>query len=204
MTAFSYPLTMPTEPKPRSAKYRMVKAQTTSRSPYSFASQSYDWGGSQWQVDLEYPPMKKIEARAWVAFLLELQGKSGTFYFYPPDDPVLGTGGGTPVIDTVISNSKVSITGGPNSTTNWLLAGDWFSFANGELKRTVKAVDTNSSGHATIIFAPPSRQVPSVAGQVSTATARGIFELVSENIEFDIDLLQIHGIKLVIQEAIRV
>lgn len=202
--AFSYPLTMPTDPEPSAVNYRLKRAQTESRSPFSFASQVYDWGGALWEVDLEYPPMTKAQARSWIAFLMELKGQVGTFYFTPPDDRVLGVGGGTPVIDTVISTTKVNITGAPNSTNGWLIAGDWFSFANGELKRVISTVNSDGSGNAQIIFNPKSRQTPSAASQVATSAAKGIFRLSSADIEFNIASAQIHGFKLVIEEAIGV
>ena len=202
--AFSYPLTMPAYPKPSEIIYRLRAAQTTSTSPFSFASQIADWGGQQWEVDLAYPPMTKTEARSWVSFLLELRGRVGSFYFYPPDDRVLGVGGGSPVVSTKISIASVSITGAPNSTSGWLNAGDWFSFANGELKRVIGNVNSDGSGNAKIIFSPNIRQDPSPSSQVATETARGIFELVDPNIKFDVTKVQHHGFRIVIQEKINV
>lgn len=204
MSAFSYPLTMPSHPKPRSANYRLMSAQVESKSPFSFSSQVASWGGQQWEVDLDYPPMTKVQARSWVAFLLELRGKTGTFYFHPPEDPVLGIGGGSPIVSTAIDIAKISITGAPVSTAGWLASGDYFSFANGELKRVIGNVDTDGSGHAQIIYQPNSRQAPSPTSQIATTNAKGIFCLVSPNIQFSVELLQLHGIRLVIEEAIRV
>lgn len=200
--AFSYPLTMPASPFPVSVKWRLNKAQTESKSPFTFQTQTYDWLGSQWVVDVEYPIMTILEARAWVAFLLELQGKKGSFYFNPPDTPVLGNGGGTPVISSVTNRNTVVISGATANQSPWLMAGDYFSFSNGELKRCVSDANSNGSGVVTVNFAPHYRTIPTVSSQVATLSARGIFRLASSNVEFTVQGIMHHKLQLVFEEVI--
>lgn len=203
---YTYPLTMPTTPKPEEILHRLIRIQAKSISPYTGASQTYAHQGAYWQFQLNYPTMTQTNINAWIAFLLKLKGMVGTFYFSDPD-PLLGNiYTSTPIVAAGGFDSdmcSVETSGWTASKTGLLLPGDWISFSNYEYKRVTTQVDSDGSGNATIYFEPRQRTVVSASTAIATGTsAKGIFKLSDPNIEYSSNELKYGKISLSIVEAI--
>jgi hypothetical protein len=107
--------------------------------------------------------MKRPIAAPWVAFLAELEGRSGRFFgFDPAATSPLGSGGSDSPLVKGSSQTGKSLTTDDwaISTAGLLLPGDYFE-VNGELKMVTASVDSDGAGDATIAFTPSLRAPPS-------------------------------------------
>lgn len=91
-----------------------------------------------------------------------------------------GAGGGTPVLSATVDAgaTQLPISGGPLSTTGFLLQSDWIA-VNGELKMVTADVDTDGAGAATINVWPEVHKDAASATPVQTepASISGTFVL---------------------------
>ena len=148
MAAFSYPLVIPTNVVPSNCIWRIITKQAYSESPFTGSYQVYTHQGAYIEVDITYPPMSRAQAAQWVAFLAELQGLEGTFYFADPDGDIRGTGLGTPLIAAggfASDGLSVATDGWAAGSTDVLVKGDWIQFSNYEYKRVVADVTSACS-----------------------------------------------------------
>ena len=71
-----------------------------SMSPFTYQQQAVAHAGQRWEVDVTLPAMNRADAEQWVAFLVSLRGRFGTFTL---GDPVgaspRGSAGGTPLVN---------------------------------------------------------------------------------------------------------
>lgn len=61
-----------------------VHVAADSRSPYTLQGQTYQFQGSMWRASFDLPGMTRAQAEPWIAFLLALRGKFGTFLMSDP------------------------------------------------------------------------------------------------------------------------
>jgi len=78
-------LSLPGSPAFASSQFGLVSNTQTFISPLSGQSQSIERPGARWRADYTLPPMKRAQAAAWQALLLQLRGGAGRFYGYDPD-----------------------------------------------------------------------------------------------------------------------
>src|SRR6185369_1502761 len=100
--SFSYPLTMPTSPAPKSMTPGWDHAQGITESEFDYSDQVTDWGGEVWEfIGVQLPPMLRAQAMEWVAFFGKLYGQVGSFLFSPPGykTPRGGWGADSPQVD---------------------------------------------------------------------------------------------------------
>ena len=203
MPLYSYPLTMPTTPKPANSEWTLNMVQGVSTSPFTFKEQIVEHQGKRWEWTLQYPKMTQTTAQAWIEFILELHGKVGTFYFADPDGNVRGVPLGSPVV-TAFASDKLSVTssGWTATKTGVLLKGDWISFSNYEYKRVMADVNSDGSGNATIYFEPAMHTTVGAGTTIATTDAKGIFKLADPKTKFTSDFLKHYEMSLIIVEAI--
>lgn len=175
----TYPINLPSN-HITSMVLTMDFANALTESPMSFASQVYDWGGVRWRLDFTLPPLHREDAEEWIAFLLALRGRKGTFLAGDPSGGTpRGVGGGMPLVKGANQTGQtLLIDGAPISTTGWLKKGDYFQLGTGltsRLYKLIEDVNTNGSGEATLEFLPSLRS-PSVDNATVTITnAKGLF-----------------------------
>jgi len=194
---------MPTAPVPAQSEFLLNMVQGVSTSPFTFKEQIVEHQGKRWEFTLQYPKMTQAAAQAWIEFILELNGKVGTFYFADPDGNCRGTCLGSPTV-TAFASDKLSVTtGGWTATkTGVLLKGDWISFSNYEYKRVMADVNSDGSGNATVYFWPAMRSTVAGGTAIATTAAKGIFKLADPKTKFSSDFLKYYEMSLVIVEAI--
>ena len=124
--SISYPLALPTHTGMSDITFRTTNAVAFSRSPFTFSGQVFAYSGQMWQADVTLPPMHRVDAEKWVAWLVSLRGQYGTFLLSDPVSPTIrGTATSATITGTAQSNSvTVSMTG-------TLLAGDMIQIGTG-------------------------------------------------------------------------
>jgi hypothetical protein len=66
-------ITKPTSPGWRNVTPHFHKVRSRNVSPFTMASQAYDWAGSAWSFTFELPPINdNTTAQAWITFLYDL------------------------------------------------------------------------------------------------------------------------------------
>ena len=95
--AISYPLTLPSHTGMMNVTFRAVNQTAMTMSPFSFKQQIHNHLGERWEAEVQLPPMRRTDADQWIAFLLSLKGRSGTFLMGDPRGATArGPLGGTP------------------------------------------------------------------------------------------------------------
>ena len=77
--AITYPLTLPSDPGPRSTNWSLQSAVGVAESGYDFKQQVQQFEGQRWVVSATYPTMSAEKAGPMRAFIAKLYGRRGTF-----------------------------------------------------------------------------------------------------------------------------
>lgn len=140
-------------------------------SPLSRATQSAELPGAVWTAQMQLPTMTEVRWRAFTAWLVQLRGAAGRFYFSPPHAllPAGGAVAGSPTVTQVPTRTSLRIAGLPANAVP-LRAGDLFHVVTGtatrELKILTQDAETNASGAVTAFFEPPLRRLPAVGAAI--------------------------------------
>lgn len=188
----TYPVDMPSNVAMESIVMSMEFVNTITRSPFSMASQVYDWGGMAWKIDGSLPIMKREIAEEWIAFALSLRGVKGTFLAGDPSGGTpRGVGGGTPLVKGAgQTGSTLIVDGCPVSTSGWLKKGDYFQLGSGASSRLYKLIedaDTDVSGECTLEFVPTLRGSPADNSALTITNAKGVFRMDSNTVPWTAD-----------------
>jgi len=181
----SYPLTFPTHTGVSSVNLiaRNVIGQTSS--PFTMATQTYQFQGARWEADISLPPMKRDDAEVWIAFFMKLYGSVGSFLLGDPNGATprgsAATAAGTPVVNGASqTGNNLNIDGLPASATGYLKAGDYIQLGSGAAARLYKVLDdvnSNASGQAALTIWPDLRSSPADGASVVVSSAKGLFHL---------------------------
>lgn len=176
-------------------------------SPFSAESQVYAHQAEWWEVDVTLPPMKRIDAEPWVAFLLALNGKEGTFLLGDPVNTApRGVGTGTPLVKGASQTGKTLLTDGWTAgQTGIMKAGDWFQFGSGSSSRLHKVVqDANSdgSGNATLEIWPRLRESPADNAPIVVSSPKGVFRLSSNVREWALERAGFYAVSFTAREVL--
>ncbi|CAN5264019.1 hypothetical protein BH10PLA2_BH10PLA2_00710 [soil metagenome] len=155
-------ITMPSTPNFRSSKFGLETNTQRFESPLTKSVQRLVLAGSRWGITATLPRMNRSQAAAWQAFFLKCEGSANNFYGFDPDakNP-RGAATGTPLVKGGSqTGGTLIIDGCPANATGWMKAGDYFSWANGELKMLTQDANTNGSGETTLAFKPNIRTSP--------------------------------------------
>lgn len=200
-----YPLSPPTARGPRGVTIRARSAVGMSVSPFTFSQQVYVHQGEMWELDVEIPPVRRSDAEEWVAFLLALNGREGTFLM---GDPVnispRGNWSGAATVNGAGQLGKVlNIHGLAAGATG--RSGDWFQLGTGAsstLHKLTLNFTASGAGAATINFWPRLRRSPPHNAPIITSSPRGLWRLAGDIREWSMDLAAVYGIKFAAIEAL--
>jgi len=190
--ALTYPLSLPTSIGIQNIQFTAITATTLTQSPFTFAQQVQSWPGEMWQADVTIPPCGNDVAEQWVAFLISLRGRYGTFYLNDPLN-IEPRGSATTLTITGSQNSS-SVTATINGTLN---AGDWFNTPNYGLHKVTQNI--TSSGTMEIF---PALREDLTAASCTLANAKGIFRLSTNESFWNINELNSYGITFGAMEAL--
>lgn len=164
--SIDYPLSMPTVPAPRSIEWRPLAAVAALVSPFTLHQQVQAHQGQMWDARVSYPRMAETTAHQWIALVLKLNGRQGTFLF---GDSVRKTPyglGGSPVVDGAAQTGQSLLTRGWPPSTNGLLIGgmDWIQIGGSLVDQPFSGVATwntdvwvsaRASSSVTLSFSDP-------------------------------------------------
>jgi len=182
----TYPITLPTDPRPRELSCQQVSRVAVSTSPFTGQSQVYAHPGQWWEINFELPPLYGSLAAQWAAALLSLNGREGTFNFAPTDPTPQVAVSGTVVV-AAIDGYELDLTG----MTGTFTPGDWIQIETGLYRVTTGA--TAASGAATIeVWPKPRSEIVAETSTVDYATPVGIFRLF-DSFQWDMDVARLYG-----------
>lgn len=194
--SISYPLTLPTTIGMSQITISANNVDVFTMSPFTFGQgQVLQYPGEMWTASVSIPPIKRDLAESWVAFLLSLHGRVGTFLM---GDPNAKAARGTATSLTVSGSSgSSSVT---VVMTGTLLAGDYIQIGTG-LDATLHKVLVDKSGGGTLEIWPALRKERTSVAAV-TANTVGLFRLSSSVASWQIDQISSYGITFDCMEAI--
>ncbi len=179
MTVLSFPSITPS-----SAEFGLISNTQSFVSPLAGTTQTLELPGSRWRCKVEFEALTDAQRRQLSAFLAQLRGQAGRFYYGDPGYKVAGPGGsagGSPVVKGASQSGTSLMTDGWTANTGILQAGDYVSFdtdSGRELHMLVADVNSDTSGNATLPFATPMRTAPGDTATVTVAGANCIMRLV--------------------------
>ena len=205
--AITFPLSFPSVTGVMSITWRAVRSDIMTMSPTTFVQQIIRNQGQRWEADITLPPMKRDNAEEFLAFLLQLDGRQGTFLLSPPGSGTArGVADGAPVINGASqTGSELAIDGLSVSTTNYLKAGDFFQLGSGStarLHKVVKDVDSNGAGEATLDIWPNLREAPVDGSTVILSQPAGLFRLDRPIADWSFRDAALYGMAFGIMEAL--
>ncbi len=159
--------TLPSIPGFTGTRLSSVHRTLVSRT-HSGRVQTRKVGGHHWRLTARYPAMTRDQFAPIWSFLMEQEGRFGTFQVVPPDLVVpRGVATGIPnVAAPAASGTTVQTQGWTANVIGILKAGDVFKFAGHAKVYMVTAdANTDATGAATLQFKPPL--VQNVAGTES-------------------------------------
>ncbi len=183
--AISYPVTPPTTPYPSAIELTPTATTGVSISPYTGQHQVYQYPAQLWRMSVQLPPLTRSQAEPWIAFLLSLNGRAGTFTMGDPMGRTpRGIATGTPVVNGGSQTGTTLITDGwTTSQTGILLAGDYIQLGTSLHRVTVDA-DSDVSGNSTLEIWPRLRTSPADNATITTTNTTGIWRLMSDEMPF--------------------
>lgn len=201
----SYPLTPPSAPTFSGITLTPKSAVGESRSPFTFESQYYAHQGQMWQGELRLPPMTRAEAEPWIAFLLSLNGKAGTFLMgIAGAGTPRGAATGTPLVQGASQTGQSLVTDGWTAgVTGILKAGDYFQLGSGVdsyLHKLLADANTDGSGNATFDIWPRLRVSPADNAAITVLNPKGTWRLATNDMPFDIGVGNIYGVGFLVVE----
>lgn len=205
--AITYPISLPSAPGPRNVEWSPMAAVSSSSSPFTFQQQVQAHQGQLWVARISLPPMAESLGEPWVAALLSLNGRQGTFLW---GDRVRkaprGTAGGTPLVNGAAQVGQELVTDGwPASVNGVLLMGDLIQIGSGATTRMykiLKNVNSNGSGQATLDIWPRLRESPADNAAIVTSEPKCVWRLKDNIMDWSVNTAKHFGLEIDAVEAI--
>jgi hypothetical protein len=159
---------MPTSPGFTTSRFYLETNTQRFESPLTKTVQRVLLGGSRWSASYSLPAMDKLQAAAWRAFFLLLEGSTNTFNAFDPDHKNVFGAGGTPVVSGANQTGSTLTISGCTASALFLGMGRYFS-VNGELKMLTSPAIADGSGNTTLNFKPALRSSPVNGAAIITA-----------------------------------
>ena len=200
--AITFPLSTPTNIGIANIIFSADNATAISQSPFTYAQQVVKHQGERWRASVSLPPMKRVDAENWVAFLLSLRGQYGTFLLGDPNCITprgsAATNPGTPlVMGASQTGQDLIIDGLPISVTGYLYPGDYVQLGAGissKLHKVLTQVNSDSSGKAELTLWPSITTAPADNATVTLIGAKGLFRLSNNVTSWEINNISSYGI----------
>ena len=198
--AISYPVSLPTHTGIAQIELRAVNAVAYSQSPFTFAGQAHAYQGQMWQADVTLPPMKIADAEQWLAMLISLRGKYGTFLL---GDPLRTSLRGTATSCSITGSSGDNTVSATVPSGETLLAGDYIQLGSASTATLHKVlVDYTGTGADADLEIWPALRVNQSSASATLSNAKGNFRLSTNEQAWSINEASIYGITFGAMEAI--
>lgn len=202
----SYPLTLPTATGIQTQRFALTRIVGVSQSPFTRQEQVIQHQGEYWSATVQLPPMLKDNASQWLAFLLQLRGRRGTFKLGDQDRKTIqGVATGTIRVNGASqTGNQIALDGFALSTNNVFKAGDYIQI-NSYLYMVTEDVNSNGSGEADVKIEPSLRSgLETIADDdtVLYTNTTTIMRLDSNEVAWDTDQVSKYGISFACSEAL--
>ena len=202
----SYPLTLPTATGIQTQRFALTRIVGVSQSPFTRQEQVIQHQGEYWSATLQLPPMLKDNASQWLAFLLQLRGRRGTFKLGDQDRKTIqGVATGTIRVNGASqTGNQVALDGFAVSTNNVFKAGDYIQI-NSYLYMVTEDVNSNGSGEADVKIEPSLRSGLETIDDDDTVlytNTTTLMRLDSNEVAWDTDQVSKYGISFACSEAL--
>lgn len=179
------PTVFPANILPSEVSFGLQSNTQVFRSPLTASIQTLRMPGAAWTGRATFSELEDFEARVLQAFLIDLDGMNGRFYFgdYSLTQPRGAMSAHSNVLSVrgaSQSGSTLAIDGGVASLANAFLPGDYIAYETSvgrELKMVTAAAGFNGSGQTTLSIAPNIRTSPAdnaaVAYRLNTSNVVG-------------------------------
>lgn len=206
----TYPLSLPTARKASRISIRPNNIVGVNKSPFTGSRQTIVYPGQWWAADVSLPPMKDADAQEWIAFLLKLNGKMGTFLMgdpakATPSGSAASTPGSPQVDGAGQTGHYLNIKGMPNSATNYLKTGDYIQLGtttDTRLYKLLEPLSSDGSGKGTATVWPRVRVAPSDSQPITVSNCVGLFSLAENNSGWDEEPGTIYTVSFSAEEVI--
>jgi hypothetical protein len=202
----SYPLTLPTVTGIKTQNFGLTRTISVSQSPFTKQEQVYQHDGEQWKATFTLPPMKKDSAAIWLAFLISLRGRRGTFKMGDQDRKTIqGVATGTILVNgDAQTGNAINLDGFANSTNNVFKAGDYIQI-NSYLYMVSADVNSDASGEATVYVEPSLRTGIEAINDDTTviySNTTTLMRLDSNELNWDTNKVSVYGISFACSESL--
>ena len=202
----SYPLTLPTITGIKTQNFGLNRVVAVTESPFTNQEQVYEHNGSQWRATFTLPPMKKESAAQWLAFLMLLRGRRGTFKIGDQDRKTIqGTATETILVNGAAqTGNAINLDGFTASRANVFLAGDYIQI-NSYLYMVSANVTADGSGEATVYVEPPLRTGIEAINDNTTviySNTTTIMRLDTNELNWDTNQVSVYGISFSCSESL--
>ena len=202
----SYPLTLPTVTGITTQNWGLERVVAVTESPFTNQEQVYEHEGAQWRATFTLPPMKKESAAVWLAFLMSLRGRRGTFKIGDQDRKTIqGVAAGTILVNgDAQTGNAINLDGFANSTNNVFKAGDYIQI-NSYLYMVSADVNSDASGEATVYVEPSLRTGIEAINDDTTvvySNTTTLMRLDSNELNWDTNNVSVYGISFACSEAL--
>jgi hypothetical protein len=202
----SYPLTLPTVTGIKTQNWGLERVVAVTESPFTNQEQVYEHEGAQWRATFTLPPMKKESAAVWLAFLMSLRGRRGTFKIGDQDRKTIqGVATGTILVNgDAQTGNAINLDGFANSTNNVFKAGDYIQI-NSYLYMVSADVNSDASGEATVYVEPSLRTGIEAINDDTTvvySNTTTLMRLDSNELNWDTNNVSVYGISFACSEAL--
>jgi hypothetical protein len=198
----------PSSPKPNAVALTQQSTTGVVTSPFTGTAQVVEWPAEWWAMELAFPPMKRTDAEAWIAFLQSMRGMLGTFLYGDPSyQGARGVATGTPLVNgaNAAGSKTLATKGWTASQTGILKAGDYFQVGTGastRLHKVLKDADSDGSGNATLDIFPRLREALTDGAAITLSNPKGTFRLTDNKFQHTVNNARMYGISFAIAEAL--
>jgi len=198
--AISYPLSLPNQTTIRAVEFRAINAVAYSQSPFTFSGQTHTYSGQQWAVDITLKPMRRDDAEAWVAWLLSLRGRHGTFLL---SDPISNSIRGSATAVSISGSAGDETVQATATNGQTLKAGDFIGLGTGTDSTLHKVlVDYTGTGSAADLEIWPALRKTRSGVSADLTSAQGLFRLASNETIYNVNQLAVYGISFGAAEVV--
>lgn len=196
-------LSLPLVPGQRQVDWTMQNVVGSVTNPFSGKMQFQNWQAGWWEAVVTMPPMQRVNAESWIAFMAQSQGMNAVFFF--------GDGLGT---QPQGSAQGRGVTSGSFqqpyqlTTKNWtpnqfalLSPGDWIQIGM-RLHKCLDQVSSDGAGNASFAIWPQIREAPANGTAIVTTNAVGLFRMKSNSLKYSVSYDRIYRMSFEIREAI--
>jgi hypothetical protein len=197
---------LPTATGIQTQRFALTRIVGVSQSPFTRQEQVIQHQGEYWSATVQLPPMLKDNASQWLAFLLQLRGRRGTFKLGDQDRKTIqGVATGTIRVNGASqTGNQVALDGFAVSTNNVFKAGDYIQI-NSYLYMVTEDVNSNGSGEADVKIEPSLRSgLETIADDdtVLYTNTTTLMRLDSNEVAWDTDQVSKYGISFACSEAL--